>query len=113
MKRLLQVFLCIALAGFAGAAAPTVAPASSSAYLSFVELHRLTVNGVSVVEFGGAPEQAPQLPNLQIRVASTEAQQPAQLSGVPAFAISTAPERVPARFSYSTTVLPEPSRWLL
>jgi hypothetical protein len=111
MRFLRQAFICIALCGSAGGAA--AAPAANSAFLSFAELYRLTVNGVAVVEFSAAPGQLPgqapaQLQDFQLRTVSA-AQQP----GTPAFAVSASPESVPAGYSFSSALLPEPSRWLL
>ena len=112
MRFLPPALFCLALAASAhGAPAPSyVAPARSADYLSFAELYRMTVSGVSTVEFGAdaapAPQLAGQFAEYQVRVAAAEPQAAAPFAA--------APESVPARFSFSNPVLPEPSsRWLL
>ncbi len=114
--RFLLPALFLALAAPAhGASAPSYfAPARNAEYLSFAELYRMTLSGVSVVEFAAGPQSAQaqlavQLPEYQVRVAAAEPQ-PASA----AFAVAAAPESTPARYTFSTPALPEPSsRWLL
>jgi len=96
-------YVLIALFCLACAVPANAAPPRSSEYLSFAELYRMTVNGVSVIDLN-APAQQPfaeaatQYPDYQVRVASA----------------STAPAATAPRFLFTSPVLPEPSsRWLL
>src|SRR3954469_4174003 len=111
--RFLPALSFVALAAIAAPAvgAPArhgVAPARNAEYLSFAELYRMTVGGVSVVEFTDGPVSEPAqspapFPDYQVRVASAEAT-----------TVQSAAAAAPARYSFSTPVLPEPtSRWLL
>ena len=105
MRFLLTALLCLACAPVLGA------PARSADFLSFAELYRVTVGGVSVVEFAAVPPQAAaQLPEqssgYQIRTASLPS------AALPAFAPAAAAPGAPA-FAFSSAWLPQPSRWLV
>ena len=113
MRSLLAALFYVALVAPAhGAIAPFgSAPARNAEYLSFAELYRITVSGVSDVEFSAAaldaqsaPASAPssaQSSEYQVRVASSDA--PAPVASI-----------APAHFTFSLPLLPEPSsRWLL
>ncbi len=104
MKFLGQVIVSVALAGAAGAAAASgfaaAAAPADAAYLSFAELYRLTVNGVSTVDFDAPGAPAP--------AAGAE-------PGVKPVVISVgAPQPAAASVSISPLPLPEATpRWLL
>ena len=91
----------VLIALFCFAVPANAAPPRNADSLSFAELYRLTVQGVSTVEPGAtAPEQySAQSAEYQVRVASLD---------------KSAATPVAPSYSFSAPVLPEPSsRWLL
>ena len=83
-------------------------PAQPSMY-SFADVFRLTVAGAPVTDnpLARLPTSAA-LADYQLRVASSEPQQPAR----PLFSIAS-PAPLPASYVFSIGAMPQPERWLL
>src|SRR5690348_14431878 len=100
MRFLLTALFCFAVPALGAAAPSYAAPVRSPDSLSFAELYRMTVQGVSAVELAPEAQIAMPLPEYQVRVASLEPKAPAA---------AAAPS-----YSFSAPLLPDPSsRWLL